>query len=180
METVNMDHPVYLRALDACDLEKCHTWHNDQALYETLVGYFHFVNKGAEQAWFDSKKSVFGKEVNLAICVRETDEHIGNIYLREIDWVSRRAQLGIFIGDRDARSKGYGYAAMRQLLCYAFNDLGLKKIWLDVLSDNAAAIRLYEKCGFKSEGLLRKHVYKNGRWNDLVMMGIWTDEDSNQ
>lgn len=166
-----MNEHTYLRALEVSDLEKCHKWHNDKSLYDTLVGPFRFVSKQAEHEWLNQKIAFSFNEVNLAICIKESDRHIGNIYLREINWIYRRAQLEIFIGDSEERSKGYGESAIRQLLSHAFFDLGLEKVHLRVLADNCTAIHVYEKCGFVVEGRLKNHVFKNGLWKDLIVMG---------
>lgn len=169
-----MDEPIYLRSLESTDLDRCHSWHNDRHLYETLWGPFHFVSKQSVESWLAGKTAYSADEINLAICVKETDRHIGNIYLRPINWVCRHAELQIFIGDTGDRSKGYGQSAVRQLIAYAFNDLGLTRVYLDVLFDNHAAIHIYEKCGLKVEGTLRNHAFKQGGCKDVVIMGICT------
>lgn len=171
-----MSELVYLRALEQSDLELCYKWHNDQSLYELLGGPFRFVSKQAVQAWLDRKATFLTDEINLAICVKESDKHVGNLYLHQINWIIRHARLEIFIGDSEERSKGYGQSAMRQLLFYAFRDLGLKKIYLDVLADNHAAIHIYEKSGFMIEGRLRNQVFKQGIWKDMTIMGICAED----
>ena len=171
-----MNEIIYLRALEGSDLERIYKWHNDWNLYEKLVGPFHFVSKQAVQAWLDRKTAFISDEINLAICVKGSDKHVGNIYLRQINWVSRHAQLEMFIGEPEERSKGYGQSAIRQLLSYAFKDLGLKRIYLDALTDNHAAIHTYEKCGFRVEGRLKNHAFKQGGWKDLVFMGICAED----
>lgn len=102
--------------------------------------------------------------------------HIGNIYVRSIDWVYRHAIIGILIGEADNRSKGYGQSALRQIITHSFQVLGLHKLILEVLEDNPRAIHVYEKSGFKIEGTMRKHVYKKGIWKDLIIMGILREE----
>lgn len=171
-----MDKTVYLRALEASDIEKCHKWHNDDGLYDTLVGPFRFVSKQAEQGWIERKAAFSLNEINLAICLKGSDKHIGNIYLREIDWISRRGHLSIFIGESGKSSKGYGQSAIRLLISYGFKDLGLKKIFLYVLEDNKAAIHVYEKCGFNIEGLLKNHVFQRGAFKNLIVMGICSND----
>ena len=111
-------------------------------------------------------------EIQLAICLKEGDRHIGNVHLTEIDWVSRHAEVGIFIGETQHRSNGYGQQALRLLLRHAFHDLGLHRVYLTVLDDNQRAIRAYEKCGFVVEGKLRRHAYKRGQFRDLIFMGV--------
>lgn len=172
---------VYLRALDIEDLDRMHTWHNDSELYEMHGGPFRFISRQATRTWLEHKTSFSANgttadEINLAMCVNGTDKHIGNIYLRQINWISRNAELRIFIGDPNERSKGYGKSAIRQLLKYAFNDLGLKRVHLGVLADNPAAKNSYEKIGFVVEGQLKNHAFKEGKWKDVILLGICAGE----
>jgi RimJ/RimL family protein N-acetyltransferase len=169
---------IILRALEEADVERTHRWHNDPELYSTLVSPFRFVSKTAELEWLRRKAAYSANQVNLAICLSPGGEHIGNIYLGEIDWISRRAALGLFIGSPEHRGKGYGKEAMRQLLAHAFRDLHLNRLFLEVLVDNTPAIRLYETCGFRVEGRLCGHVFKNGKYQDLFLMGINSPENS--
>jgi RimJ/RimL family protein N-acetyltransferase len=155
--------PVYLRALEVEDLERTHKWHNDPSL---------FVSRSTEEHWLKQKCAFSKNEVNLAICLKDTNDHIGNIYLRDIDWISRRGTLHIFIGDAENRGKGYGQSAIRQLISYAFDELNLHKISLTILTDNEVARHMYEKCGFTVEGTLKRHVYKNGQYKDAIFIGL--------
>ncbi len=173
-----MEHPVYLRALEKTDIDRCHEWHNDKNTYNTLVGTFNFVSKAAEENWLNSKTSFSPDMMNLAICLKSTDQHIGNIYLSNIDWISRNANIAIFIGEEKERSKGYGKSAIIQLLDYAFNDLNLIKVYLKALEDNNRAIHTYERCGFIIEGRLKNHIFKNGEFKDLIIMGIFSNNFS--
>jgi RimJ/RimL family protein N-acetyltransferase len=163
---------VYLRALELSDLEKTWKWHNDSGLYQMLVAPFRYVSRTAEEEWIRRKMAYSQTEFQLAICLKENNQHIGNINLRNIDLVSRLAEVGIFITEPEHWSKGYGQEAMRLLLRHAFDDLGLRRVYLTVFEDNHRAIRSYEKCGFVVEGRLRKHAYKCGQFKDLIFMGI--------
>lgn len=163
---------VYLRALDLPDVDRTWKWHNDSRLYEMLVSPFRHVSRAAEEEWLRRKAAYSQTEIQLAICLREGDQHIGNVHLTNIDWISRHAGVGIFIGEEEHWSKGYGQQAMRLILRHAFHDLGLRRVYLTVLDDNPRAIRTYEKCGFIVEGKLRKHTYKRGQFRDLIFMGI--------
>jgi RimJ/RimL family protein N-acetyltransferase len=137
-----------------------------------LVSPFRHVSHAAEEEWIRRKVAYSQTEIQLAICLKEGDRHIGNVQLTDIDWVSRHACAGIFIGEARYWSKGYGQQAMRLLVRHAFNDLGLHRVYLVVLEDNPRAIRAYEKCGFVVEGRLRQHAYKRGQFRDLIFMGI--------
>ncbi|MCX5643228.1 MAG: GNAT family protein [Phycisphaerae bacterium] len=163
---------MYLRALEPSDLDRTWKWHNDPGLYEMLVSPFRYVSRAAEEEWIRRKAAYSQTELQLAICLKQDDQHIGNIHLRSIDWVSRHAEVGVFIGEARHWSKGYGQEAMRLLLRHAFYDLGLRRAYLTVLDDNHRAIRAYAKCGFAVEGRLRQHAYKRGKFRDLIFMGI--------
>jgi diamine N-acetyltransferase len=163
---------VYLRALEPSDVDRTRQWHNDAGLYATLINPFRYVSRAAEEEWIRQKAAYSRTEIQLAICLKEGDRHIGNVNLTEIDWIARHGFLGIFIGETQYQSQGYGQQAVRLMLRHAFDDLGLHRAYLVVFDDNSRAIRAYEKCGFAIEGRLRQHAYKRGQFRDLVLMGI--------
>lgn len=97
---------------------------------------------------------------------------IGLCSLHRIDRISQTAELGITIGDRQYCGRGYGRNAIRLLVDYGFRMHNLHKIWLSVHATNPRAIRAYEAVGFVEEGRQRAHVYANGEYVDLVLMGL--------
>jgi len=167
--------PVYIRALELDDLERTYRWHNNPEIYKTM-GVFHHVSRATDEEWLHKKAAFSNTELNLAICLTNGSQHIGNIYLRNIEWIARNAELRIFIGELDQTSKGYGQAAVRLLIQHAFRDLGLVRVYLFVLEDNKAAIKAYEKCGFVIEGKLRKHFFNEGKFHNLLVMGLCMDD----
>jgi RimJ/RimL family protein N-acetyltransferase len=167
---------VYLRSLELDDLDRIYNWHNDPALYETLVGAFRPVSRAAAEEWLREKIAYSAQEENLAICLKDNSQHIGNIYLRNIDWVARHAETGILIGDPGQRGKGCGTMARRLQIEHAFQDLGLQRLYATVLADNKAVVRMNEKCGFVVEGRLRRHIFKDGKFRDALILGICADD----
>jgi diamine N-acetyltransferase len=165
------DRLVFLRALASADLERTLKWHNDPDLYRTLGGIFRPVSRQTEAEWLEKAARWSVDSVQLAICVAASGEHVGNIALKSIDSVRRHAELHVFLGETDQRGKGFGAAAIRALLTHARADLGLNRIYLEVLADHVAAIHVYEKCGFQPEGRLREHAFKDGRFRDVLVMG---------
>ncbi|MGQ0517411.1 GNAT family N-acetyltransferase, partial [Bacillus sp. D-CC] len=67
--------------------------------------------------------------------------------IRSIEWNNRTGLLAIGIGDANDRGKGYGREAIHLILKYAFYELNLHRVGLDVISYNKAAIELYKKMG---------------------------------
>ncbi len=72
--------------------------------------------------------------------------------------------------------QGVGSQAIQKLLGFAFNDLNLNRIYLDVFETNTNAIGLYEKMGFTREGLLRQAIYIDGEYRNMIIMGLTREE----
>ncbi len=103
------------------------------------------------------------------------DKIIGDIGL-EVMWNNREAFVGLGIGEREYWGKGYGTDAMRIALRFAFMELDLARVSLDVFEYNPRGIRSYEKAGFKYEGRLRQFLNRDGRRWDMIFMGILREE----
>jgi hypothetical protein len=130
------------------------------------------LRKDAEEELPDNKG--FGFDVRTLT----EDRLIGFTYLGIASWVHRDAWLAIGLGDRDHQGKGYGTDALRITLRYAFEELDLHRVTLNVFANNARAMRSYEKAGFRSEGRLREAMLRDGRRIDIVYMGILKEEFS--
>ena len=106
----------------------------------------------------------------------ENDEAIGFIELDGVHWSHGDSYVGIGIGEREYWSKGYGTDAMKVVLRYAFEELNLHRVSLNVFEYNQRAIRSYEKVGFVVEGREREFLRRAGRRWDLICMGILRTE----
>ena len=113
-----------------------------------------------------------GDRQEFMIVDRASGRSVGTIGLSQIDRKHQRAEYGVLIGEADARGKGLASEASRLLLDYAFTTLKLNRVYLHVFPENEAAVRLYERVGFEREGLLRRHLYKNGRFRDVIVMAV--------
>ena len=58
----------------------------------------------------------------------------------------------------------------------AFGEFGLSKLWCEVLESNKGVVRMHQRFGFKEEARLRRHVLKNGAWEDVLGLGLLADE----
>lgn len=110
--------------------------------------------------------------VHFHLKTLETDVLIGFVALHNIEWNNQAGLLAIGIGDENFRGKGYGTDALNLILRYAFCELNLNRVGLDVIGYNHQAIRAYEKAGFIEEGRMREAVLRNGKAYDRVIMGI--------
>lgn len=116
------------------------------------------------------------KEVYFRLRTHEEETLIGFVVIHSIEWNNRCGQLAIGIGLAEHRNKGYGTEALHLILRYAFHEMNLDRVGLDVISYNAKGIRAYEKAGFQLEGRARSAVYRDGRRYDRLMMGILKPE----
>ncbi len=104
------------------------------------------------------------------------DRLLGFVAVSGIEWANRNGWVAIGIGDPECRRRGYGLEAMGLLLRYAFHELELHRVSLDVIADNRAAIALYKRLGFQEEGRLRERVLRDGARTDLLYMGLLRQE----
>jgi len=104
------------------------------------------------------------------------DALIGEMVLDVVNWAGGDAFVGLTIGERENWGKGYGTEMMSLLLQYAFLEVNLRRVTLNVFEYNPRAIRVYEKVGFRHEGRFRKYMNKEGRRWDMLFMGILREE----
>ncbi len=102
---------------------------------------------------------------------------VGGASLFDFDSLARHAEAGIALA-QTARGRGIGTAAIIQLVEFGFRRHNLRRIHLQAISSNVAAIRAYEKAGFVTEGRQRQHAWVRGAYEDIVRMGILRSEQT--
>jgi len=165
---------INLRAPDMDDLARNHRWINDREVARYLGGTARYLmSLAAEEAWMRAlceQQMTFDR----AFFAIETKEgaHIGNINLFNGAPEERRADLGIMIGEKDCWSRGFGADAIRTLLTFAFDEMNLRRVALQVFSYNPRGIACYQKCGFVEEVRMRDDMWHEGAYHDTIVMGI--------
>jgi RimJ/RimL family protein N-acetyltransferase len=157
----------------ALHLENALRWFNDPAVTTTL-DFFLGVSRKQEEEFFARIESSRETDLSWAIVTLDDERHIGFIGLHQIDWKSRCAVGGIVLGEPDAWGRGYATDAVRIRLRFAFEQMGLHRI--EGRTINPAMRRVYEKCGYRHEGVARKKLWRGGRWRDVDLFAI-LDED---
>jgi RimJ/RimL family protein N-acetyltransferase len=105
-----------------------------------------------------------------------SDRLLGMLDLDIPEWSHRDAWVAIALGDRADWGKGYGSDALRVLLRFAFSELNLHRVSLNVFGYNPRALRSYLKVGFVVEGTQRERLRRDGRRWDMVFMGVLREE----
>ena len=132
--------------------------------------------RGILQASSPEWEEVFEDESRKIFSVHKADgEHVGEAQM-VIEAPLWEAQLFILIGRKDLWYRGYGTAALVQLLDLAFYTYELHRAWVDLPEYNLPAIHMCERIGFVLEGHLRGTHPKDGQWYDSLAMGLLSSE----
>jgi [ribosomal protein S5]-alanine N-acetyltransferase len=162
---------LYQLTKDFCN-ENYNTWLHDKEVNRFLdTGDFPLSVSDLETY----VEKTHSNTIFLAIVIKESNKHIGNIKIESIDFKNGIADYGIMMGDKKEWGKGYAKEASLVVLDHCFSRLNLRKITLAVVEDHKNAVELYKKIGFKIEGLLVKHSYFNGDFRNTYNMALFKD-----
>jgi ribosomal-protein-alanine N-acetyltransferase len=111
-----------------------------------------------------------GNALYWAVCLQKDGPAIGCCDLSEIDRHHARAEVGFLFG-RESWGQGYATEAMTAIADYAFDALGLQRLWARFHAGNDKSRALLERLGFAYEGTLRGHVLREGVRRDCILYG---------
>lgn len=115
------------------------------------------------------------KAMQFTICLKPEEKPIGRIVLADIEEEWKAEIWRIYIADTSLRGKGLGKEAMKAMMSFCFEELRLKRLYLDHYTGNPASY-LYLSLGFQYEGVLRQNCRKNGVLYDVHLMSMLADE----
>ena len=159
---------IYLSPRNSDDVEKFTEWLNDFQVTDYTQRSANVMTLQAESEYLNNSK----EEYAMVIVTKDEDKMIGTVSIEQINFINRTGTLGIFIGDKDYRDRGYGTEAIKLILEYAFQYINLNNVMLTVMSYNDRAKRCYEKCGFKEFGRRHQSVYMDGKYYDTIYMEV--------
>lgn len=165
---------VILRAFERDDAERCYRWMNDPNIVRTLKSRYPIAFQN-EIEWLDRAMHPSANERHFAIERKDDRTHVGNASIHDIDWVSRTALFGLFVGEPSAWNRGFGGDAIRTLVRFAFDEMNLRKLRISVFEYNDRAKHVLESQGFAQEGRLRREFYREGTYHDLLVLSIFRD-----
>ncbi|MDT0266253.1 GNAT family protein [Streptomyces sp. DSM 44915] len=166
---------VRLRAMEAGDVESLWRWNHDPEVTRWLNADVPQSLASAERRFAERPRNSF--ETTLLMIERRADQRlIGVTGLRDASPIDGRAELDIYLGEKDCWGQGYGTDAVRTLCRWGFDQLRLHSIALWVVVENAAAVRAYEKAGFQRDGRHRECFRGVGRFHDMYLMSVLEGE----
>ncbi|MCQ2547706.1 MAG: GNAT family N-acetyltransferase [Clostridia bacterium] len=117
------------------------------------------------------------KKLLFTICLRNTNEAIGRVIVRNINTHYDSLEISrIYIGDVENRGKGYGEETLKAILDYAFITLHMERVNIRLIENSSHRDELYSRLGFQFEGVLRNAGKKDGRYINLKLMSILRSE----
>ncbi len=168
---------IGLRPLQGDDVWVLYRWFNDPRVRDALGSQHDLFPVSMDEEKKRVEEDINASDRKAFIIVKLEDNNpIGLILLTDIDPRNATAQLNITIGEVDQWDKGYGRDSIQVLLKYAFQMLNLHRIWLRVAEYNEKAIRCYLASGFQKEGRMRDDHYHGGRYRDMFLMSILSEE----
>ena len=147
---------IVLRAPEPGDIDVLYRWENDREIWQvsnTITPFSKYIlEKYIENAHLDIYQV---KQLRLMIDVSEDNlplRTVGTVDLFEFDPYHLRAGIGILIGNKSDRSKGYASLALKKIIAYCFDTLLLHQLFCNITVENYESLRLFKKCGFKITG----------------------------
>jgi len=161
---------IYLRILSSGDVgDKYVEWMRDE---ETV----RFLESRWKTYTLENLKE-YVNEINesrtdflFGIFLRENDEHIGNIKVRDVDYVHKHGDVGIMIGDKNSRGKGCGRESIQLVTKYAFEELNLNSLIAGIYANNIGCYKAFLSAGYNEAGSLKKHLFYNGKFVDKILV----------
>lgn len=166
------DARITIRKFEKSDIPKKVEWINNPANNRFLHYNIPLSVEGTER-WFDSHQ---GETTRYDAVIEADGVPVGTIGLLSIDRKNSKAEYYIAMGETSYKGKGVAKEASRLILSYGFEELGLNRIYLFTEVDNIAAQKLFERVGFKREGILKQDVYSHGAFADRIAYGILKED----
>jgi RimJ/RimL family protein N-acetyltransferase len=162
---------LYLRPLSKDDVPTITRYANDPEVRMYLANVYP-LSLSEESEWVEKQMKRNIHNIIFCVCLKENDALLGLMGLHKIDYVNGIAETGAMLGEKDERNKGYGAEAKMLILEYAFLTLNLRKILSTAIADNKGSIKHNQNCGYKIDGVRKKHFYRKGKYCDEVLLSV--------
>lgn len=162
---------VGLRAIEESDLSQLLLWRN-QPNYRRFFREYRELNQTNQRNWFDSKVLNDKSTEMFSIVDVNTGELLGACGLCYIDWINRNADFSIYIGKDDVYiDERYAIEAAQIMMKYGFEELNLHRLWSEIYSFDEAKKVMFDRLGFKLEGVHKETHWTEGKWCDSLFYG---------
>lgn len=167
MEIKNTQKVIF-RSMREEDLAQVMTWRMQPDITKYMNTDPKLTLEG-QIKWFYKQKQ---NPDNYLFIIEIDDYPVGVFTILDIDKVNKRCSSGLYIAVKGKRSLELAMRIECNIYDFIFNELKLNKTYAEIFSENKGVIRLKQMCGSEIEGVLRQHIYKNGVFHDITVVGI--------
>lgn len=172
-----MESTVYFRFFEERDIDCVFHWMNDNGLHGFGIEPGHKICKESVQNWIKEKMHDNRFTLSWAICSSNTDELIGFINLKEIQYINRTAKIGaFFIGEDKSHEHGVEIEAFSFLLDYTFERLNMNRLTIDIIDGDDYLNKLVSSFMFVREGVLRQAFFSGGHYQNVSVFSLLSTE----
>lgn len=159
------------RPIESKDQGFIHRLNEDPVVRANVVGWDFPGSLTNQVRWFEGAVS---SSTHRWIVEDLEANALGLAGLWDVDWHNRNALMGIKLGGDDPqRGRGLGSDAIMAVMAFAFYDVGLERLYATILESNYPSLKAYtQRCGWQIEGTSRDHVWRDGRFVNLIQVGI--------
>ena len=163
---------VSLKKLESDYLPHIYKWRNDPELMR-FYGLYPILSLDKVQEEIKANKNLKNR---LDFIVLSKNNPIVMVRVKRIDWINSNCELNCMIGEKSFRSKVFGAEAIFILLLFCMNELNLHKVYAKIIEFALESHNLVSEAGFKKEAVLRKMVFQDGKYWDLIIYGLLRKE----
>jgi UDP-4-amino-4,6-dideoxy-N-acetyl-beta-L-altrosamine N-acetyltransferase len=157
-----------LRRVEAADSARLLAWRNSPEV-ATYMYTDHAISPEEHARWLAGALAADDRRYWI---IEADGAPVGLANLARIDQAARRCEWAYYLGEPSTRGQGLGARIEYVVLRHVFETLRLNKLWCEVLVGNEAVWKLHQSFGFVREALFRDHVWKGGRFQDVVGLGM--------
>jgi diamine N-acetyltransferase len=176
-------YEIVLRALEPSDIDALYRWENDTEIWHVSNTYTPYSKYILEKYIENSHLDIYQtRQLRLMIDLRNDEtgdvRTLGTIDLFEFDPYHNRAGVGILIGEKSERKKGYAAMALKSFIDYCFNTLQLHQVYCNISTDNLSSLRLFKKYGFSVSGKRKEWIRTPARYLDEYILQLINPADA--
>jgi len=172
-----------LRPLEEADLPTLYNMRSDPAVAAQFFNWRPITRTGQVE-WYENIRRAPDKLAFVLVGADPTAQGrsaqlqkivLGFGQISNLDYRNGPCEVGGFMIRPHLQRRGYGRKLVKGIVDFCFEEIGVPKVYLEVLAENKVAIALYVSLGFKTAGVWERHVWKDGGWRDVVLMELFCD-----
>lgn len=167
---------VSLRAIERSDLPELLEWRN-RPEYRRYFREYRELSMENQNIWYDKIVVNDSNTIMFSIVDIETKRLLGTCGLCYIDWINKNADISIYVGtDNLYIDNKYAPDACLVMTYYAFEELGLHRLWAEVYEFDELKKKIFENLGFKLDGRHRETHWSEGKWHGSLFYSLLENE----